>query len=55
MILGLPWTSWLILVVGVGSGLGISLAFYLAHRGELAREEPGTPVSSEADPASGPR
>jgi hypothetical protein len=32
MILGLPWTSWLLLIVGVGLGLGISLTFYLAHR-----------------------
>jgi hypothetical protein len=34
MILGLPWNSWLLLLVGVGLGLGISLTFYLAHRGE---------------------
>ncbi len=34
MILGLPWTSWLLLLVAVGLGLGISLAFYLAHRGD---------------------
>jgi len=34
MILGLPWTSWLLLFVAVGLGFGISLAFYLAHRGE---------------------
>jgi hypothetical protein len=34
MILGLPWTSWLLLIVAVGLGLGISLTFYLAHRGE---------------------
>jgi hypothetical protein len=32
MILGLPWTSWLLLFVGVGLGLAISLTFYLAHR-----------------------
>lgn len=32
MILGLPWTSWLLLIVGVGLGFGISFAFYLAHR-----------------------
>ncbi len=32
MILGLPWTSWLLLLVAVGLGLGMSLAFYLAHR-----------------------
>ena len=34
MIYGLPWTSWLLLLVAVGLGLGISLAFYLAHRGD---------------------
>jgi len=34
MILGLPWTSWLLLFVGVGLGLGISLTFFLAHRGD---------------------
>ena len=34
MILGLPWTSWLLLLVGVGLGSGISLAFFLKHRGE---------------------
>jgi len=34
MIFGLPWTSWLLLFVGVGLGLGISLTFYLAHRGD---------------------
>ena len=32
MILGLPWESWLLLLVGVGLGFGISLRFYLAHR-----------------------
>jgi hypothetical protein len=32
MILGLPWTSWVLLFVGVGLGLGISLRFYLSHR-----------------------
>jgi hypothetical protein len=32
MILGLPWTSWLLLFVAVGLGLGISLGFYLARR-----------------------
>jgi len=32
MILGLPWTSWLLLIAGVGIGLGISLRFYLAQR-----------------------
>jgi len=34
MILSLPWSSWLLLIVGVGLGLGISLAFFLKHRGE---------------------
>ena len=34
MILGLPWTSWLLLILGVGLGLGLSLTFYLTHRGE---------------------
>ncbi|MGW8264769.1 MAG: hypothetical protein ACWGSQ_00265 [Longimicrobiales bacterium] len=34
MILGLPWTSWLLLFLAVGIGFGISLTFYLAHRGE---------------------
>ncbi len=34
MILGLPWSSWLLLLVGVGLGLGISLAFFLKHRRE---------------------
>jgi hypothetical protein len=48
MILGLPWTSWVLLLVGVGSGLGISLAFYLSHRGELLKEEAeGDPVKGE--------
>ena len=42
MILGLPWTSWLLLILGVGLGLGISLRFYLAHR-----HEPGTDATSE--------
>ena len=34
MIFGLPWTSWLLLLVGVGLGLSISLTFYLTHRGD---------------------
>jgi hypothetical protein len=34
MILGLPWTSWLLLFVAVGLGLGISLSFYLARRND---------------------
>lgn len=32
MILGLPWASWLLLLVAVGLGLGMSLASYAAHR-----------------------
>jgi len=36
MILGLPWTSWLLLFVGVGLGFSISLRFYLAHRRDRA-------------------
>ncbi len=53
MILGLPWTSWLLLLVGVGLGFSISLRFYLAHRGEGG---PGTgpepPASARLDPQS---
>jgi hypothetical protein len=32
VILGLPWTSWLLLVAAVGIGLGLELAFYRARR-----------------------
>ena len=32
MILGLPWASWLLLLVAVGLGLGMSLTFYASHR-----------------------
>jgi hypothetical protein len=39
VILGLPWTSWLLLILGVGLGLGISLTFYLAHRGDPSGDE----------------
>jgi hypothetical protein len=39
MILGLPWTSWLLLILGVGLGLGISLTFYLAHRNDPSGDE----------------
>jgi len=50
MILGLPWTSWLLLLVGAGLGFGISLTFYLAHRGE----GPGGPwASAGPDPPPG--
>jgi hypothetical protein len=34
VILGLPWTSWLLLILAVGLGLALSLTFYLAHRHE---------------------
>ena len=53
MILGLPWGSWLLLLVGVGLGFGISLRFYLAHRGEGGSgtgSEP--PISAPSDPQS---
>jgi hypothetical protein len=43
MILGLPWTSWLLLIVAVGLGLALSLTFYLIHR-----------VPASAPPGSGP-
>lgn len=39
MILGMPWTSWLLLGVAVGIGLSLELAFYRARRGE--RRAPG--------------
>jgi hypothetical protein len=32
MIAGLPWTSWLLLVVAVGLGLAVELVFYFKHR-----------------------
>lgn len=32
MIAGLPWTAWLLLIVAVGLGLAVELAFYFAHR-----------------------
>jgi hypothetical protein len=34
MILGLPWTSWLLLVASVALGLGLSLTFFLRRRGD---------------------
>ena len=33
MIAGLSWATWVLLVMAVLPGLGIALAFYLAHRG----------------------
>jgi hypothetical protein len=58
MILGLPWSSWLLLLVAVGLGFGISLAFYLAHRGEDvgdpgARPGPGPGSSRPTNPDYG--
>lgn len=50
MILGLPWTSWLLLIVGVGSGFGITLAFFLAHRNETGESRPG---DSSSNPIKG--
>jgi len=42
MILGLPWTTWLLLLAAVGGGLAIELSFYHRERGRT----PG-PRSSE--------
>lgn len=33
MILGLPWTAWLLMLAAVGPGLALALTFFLAHRG----------------------
>ena len=41
MILGLPWTSWLLLILAVGLGLGLSLTFYLSHRGDATAADLG--------------
>ncbi|NIP57893.1 MAG: hypothetical protein GWM92_06565 [Gemmatimonadetes bacterium] len=41
MIAGLPWESWLLLVVSVGLGLGIELAFYRARSAERRTRESG--------------
>jgi hypothetical protein len=43
VILGLPWTSWLLLILAVGLGLALSLTFYLSHRGEAIATDPGHP------------
>jgi len=32
MIAGLPWESWLLLILAVGLGAGITFAFFLARR-----------------------
>lgn len=63
MILGLPWSSWLLLLIAVGLGFGVSLAFYLGHRGEGpgnpdrvvgpdATDGPGTPSTLPPPPGS---
>jgi len=56
VIFGLPWTSWLLLILAVGLGLCLSLNFYLAHRHEVASEGGGgTPGTDPgADPVAGP-
>ena len=49
MILGLPWSSWLLLLVAVGLGLAINLIFYFRNRREepLSRtSEPGSPTDA---------
>jgi hypothetical protein len=53
MILGLPWASWLLLIVGVGLGFGISLRFYLAHRRELRADPASEGGNSGAGQADG--
>lgn len=50
MILGLPWSSWLLLIVAVGLGLGISLRFYLAHRGEDRGAQDSGPPATDGGP-----
>ncbi len=47
MILGLPWTSWLLLILAVGLGLCLSLTFYLIHRGDATAVDPGDPAPAE--------
>ena len=32
MIAGLPWQTWLLLVVAAGTGLAVELAFWRANR-----------------------
>jgi len=32
MILGLPFDSWILLILAVGLGLGVEIAFLRAHR-----------------------
>ena len=40
MILGLPWTSWLLLLVAIGVGLTIEVIFYRAQRTRPPRPDP---------------
>jgi hypothetical protein len=47
MILGLPWTSWLLLILAVGLGLALSLTFYLIHRGDAPEPAPGDPAPAD--------
>lgn len=55
MIAGLPWPSWLLLFLAVGTGLVIEVAFFRAHRG-ARRDRSGTgrgrdpPPRDERDP-----
>jgi hypothetical protein len=32
MIAGLPWTSWILLLLAVGLGLAVELIFYFTHK-----------------------
>jgi hypothetical protein len=32
VIAGLPWQTWLLLIVAAGTGLVVALRFWLAHR-----------------------
>jgi hypothetical protein len=47
VILGLPWSSWLLLILAVGLGLALSLTFYLIHRGD--------PSATDQDDGADPR
>lgn len=52
MIAGLPWESWLLLLLSVGLGLGIEILFFRAHRSERRerreRRWPSAGAESEA-------
>ena len=50
MILGLPWSSWLLLILAVGLGLCLSLTFYLIHRGDATASTPGDPARADPNP-----